>query len=205
MFKDLTLRQFVDDTSSSKPAPGGGSVAALTAANGASLIAMLCNLTANKKGYEEHWEKMAQTAEYCTKTAQELLDYIDKDCAAFEGYMAALKMPKDTQEQADARKIKLDEAIVKATTVPLSLASTAAYLFTYADYAITYGNKTATSDGAIAVLLLKDAVKSALYNVKINLPSIKDEKQKRSVEEQAAELESYAENQEKIILEKVKL
>ncbi len=205
MFKDLTLRQFVDDTSSSKPAPGGGSVAALTAANGASLIAMLCNLTANKKGYEEHWEKMAQTAEYCTKTAQELLDYIDKDCAAFERYMAALKMPKNTQEQADARKIKLDEAIVKATTVPLSLASTAAYLFTYADYAITYGNKTATSDGAIAVLLLKDAVKSALYNVKINLPSIKDEKQKRSVEEQAAELESYAENQEKIILEKVKL
>ena len=85
------------------------------------------------------------------------------------------------------------------------MASTAAYLFTYADYAITYGNKTATSDGAIAVLLLKDAVKSALYNVKINLPSIKDEKQKRSVEEQAAELESYAENQEKIILEKVKL
>ena len=78
MFKDLTLRQFVDDTSSSKPAPGGGSVAALTAANGASLIAMLCNLTANKKGYEEHWEKMAQTAEYCTKTAQELPAYIAK-------------------------------------------------------------------------------------------------------------------------------
>ena len=57
MFKDVTLGEFISQTSSSQAVPGGGSVAALTAANGASLIAMLCNLTVGKKGYEEHWDR----------------------------------------------------------------------------------------------------------------------------------------------------
>jgi len=205
MFKDMTLRQFVDDTSSSKPAPGGGSIAALTGANGASLIAMLCNLTVNKKGYEEHWDKMAQTAAHCEKIAQEFLDGIDKDCTAFEGFMSALKMPKDTDEQIAKRKLNLDAAIKTATEMPLAIAVAAADLFAYADYAITFGNKTAVSDGAIAVLLLKDAIKAALYNVRINLPSIKDDALRQKITKQAAELESFAESQEKIILEKVEL
>ena len=205
MFKDMTLRQFVDDTSSSKPAPGGGSVAALVGANGASLIAMLCNLTVNKKGYEEHWQKMSDVAKRCAQTAQDLLEFIDKDCAAFEEYMSALKMPKDTSEQAEARKAKLDLAVLNATNVPLSLAKTAAQLFECADYAVTYGNKMALSDGAIAVLLLKDAVKSALYNVKINLPGIKDEALHNDIAKQVEDLENLAQQKAEEILRKVNL
>ena len=205
MFKDMTLSEFVSATSSSKPVPGGGSVAALTASNGASLIAMLCNLTVGKKGYEEHWDKMKEVAEICSQKAQDFLGFIDKDSKAFNDYMDALKMPKDDKEQIMAREMSIASALYDATFVPLQLARQVDKLFEYADYAVTFGNKMATSDGAIAVLLLKSAITSALYNVKINLPSIQNEAIKQKMVSLMEQVGQSATQQEKSILEKVKL
>ena len=205
MFKDMTLSEFVSATSSSKAVPGGGSVAALTASNGASLIAMLCNLTVGKKGYEEHWDKMKEVAEICSQKAQDFLGFIDKDSKAFNDYMDALKMPKDDKEQIMAREMSIASALYDATFVPLQLARQVDKLFEYADYAVTFGNKMATSDGAIAVLLLKSAITSALYNVKINLPSIQNEAIKQKMISLMEQVEQSATQQEKSILEKVKL
>lgn len=205
MFKDMTLTDFVKDASSSKSVPGGGSVAALTAANGASLIAMLCNLTVGKKGYEQHWDKMKEIAEICTKQAQDFLDFIDKDCKAFNEYMSALKLPKDDKEQKMYRDLVVASTLYDATFVPLQLAKMAEKLFEYADYAITYGNKMATSDGAIAVSLLKSAIISALYNVKINLPSFTSDEIRQKISSIMEKVEQNAILQEKLILEKVKL
>ena len=205
MFKDLTLSDFVSQTSSSQPVPGGGSVAALTAANGASLIAMLCNLTVGKKGYEEHWDKMKEVADICSQKAQDFLGFIDKDSKAFNYYMQALKMPKGDKEEILAREMCIASALYDATFVPLQLARQIDKLFEYADYAITCGNKMATSDGAIAVLLLKSAITSALYNVKINLPSIENSAIKQKISGMMEQVEQHATQQEKTILEKVKL
>ncbi len=205
MFKDMTLSEFVSATSSSKAVPGGGSVAALTASNGASLIAMLCNLTVGKKGYEQHWDKMKEVAEICSQKAQDFLGFIDKDSKAFNDYMDALKMPKDDKEQIMAREMSIASALYDATFVPLQLARQVDKLFEYADYAVTFGNKMATSDGAIAVLLLKSAITSALYNVKINLPSIQNEAIKQKMISLMDQVEQSATQQEKSILEKVKL
>jgi len=205
MYKQMTLEDFVSATSSSKPVPGGGSVAALTAANGASLIAMLCNLTVGKKGYEEHWDKMKEVADICSKKAQDFLDVIEKDSKAFNDYMQALKMPKGDKEEIMAREMCIASALYDATFVPLQLARQAEKLFEYADYAISFGNKMATSDGAIAVLLLKSAITSALYNVKINLPSIENVAIKQKIVALMDQVEQSANQQEKTILEKVKL
>ena len=205
MFKDITLSEFVSQTSSSQAVPGGGSVAALTAANGASLIAMLCNLTVGKKGYEEHWDKMKEVAEICSQKAQEFLGFIDKDSKAFNDYMQALKMPKGDKEEIMARELSITSALYDATFVPLQLAKNAEKLFEYADYAISFGNKMATSDGAIAVLLLKSAITSALYNVKINLPAIENVAIREKISSMMVQIERKATKQEKTILEKVKL
>jgi len=205
MFKDMTLSEFVSATSSSKPVPGGGSVAALMAANGASLIAMLCNLTVGKKGYEDQWDKMKEVADICSQKAQDFLDFIDKDSKAFNDYMTALKMPKDDKEQIMAREMSIASALYDATFVPLQLARQADKLFEYADYAVTFGNKMATSDGAIATLLLKSAITAALYNVKINLPAIQNAAIKQKMMTLIEQVEQSANQQEKTILEKVKL
>ncbi|MBR2029700.1 MAG: cyclodeaminase/cyclohydrolase family protein [Clostridia bacterium] len=205
MFKDVTLGEFISQTSSSQAVPGGGSVAALTAANGASLIAMLCNLTVGKKGYEEHWDKMKEVAEMCSQKAQEFLTFIDKDSKAFNDYMQALKMPKGDKEEIMARELSITSALYDATFVPLQLAKNAEKLFEYADYAISFGNKMATSDGAIATILLKSAITSALYNVKINLPSIENTAIRQKISTMMKQVEQKATQQEKTILEKVKL
>lgn len=205
MTAQTDLKSFIADLCSSKPTPGGGSVAALTASNGASLCAMLCNLTAGKKGYEDSWQKMSRTAETMQKAAFDFLDDIDRDVAAFENYMAALKLPKDTAEQTEKRKEALSAAALEAALAPFDVAKKAAELLPLAQYAVEHGNANATSDGKISVVLLSDAVRSALYNVMINLPFIADEKKREELKTAAKGFAAAAEQARKAILEKDEL
>lgn len=205
MFEKFTLQSFIADTASAKPVPGGGSVAALTAANGAALMAMLCNLTANKKGYEAHAQKMEALAKKYAAAAQDFLSDIDRDCAAFEAYMAALKLPKDTPSAAEERAEKLALAVDGATAAPMSVAEKAEALLDDAEYILTNGNKTATSDGIIAVRLLAEATRAALCNVAINLPYIKDADKRAAAEQKSARLEQSARDKAENILKGIKL
>ena len=141
----------------------------------------------------------------CSQKAQEFLTFIDKDSKAFNDYMQALKMPKGDKEEIMARELSITSALYDATFVPLQLAKNAEKLFEYADYAISFGNKMATSDGAIATILLKSAITSALYNVKINLPSIENTAIRQKISTMMKQVEQKATQQEKTILEKVKL
>ena len=114
-------------------------------------------------------------------------------------------MPKGDKEEIMARELSITSALYDATFVPLQLAKNAEKLFEYADYAISFGNKMATSDGAIATLLLKSAITSALYNVKINLPAIENVAIREKISSMMVQIEKKATKQEKTILEKVKL
>ena len=107
MFEKFTLEQFVTDAASAKPTPGGGSVAALTASCGAALMAMLCNLTAGKKGFENFFDEMSRLAEKYSAAAKDFLADIDRDVDAFGCYMAALRLPKDTEAQKAERAAAL--------------------------------------------------------------------------------------------------
>lgn len=205
MFEKTDLKSFVQDLCSSKPTPGGGSSAALVAANGAALCAMLCNLTDGKKGYEEHWQKMRQTAQIMSDAALDLLADIDRDCAAFKDYMAALKLPKETEEQAAKRKQALAAAALNAALAPFTVAQKAARLLPLAQDAVLCGNTGAVSDGAISVVLLADGIQAALYNVRINLPYIADEKERTRLKKEADAFAAAAERARQEILEKVKL
>jgi len=203
MWKEMSLSEFISRTASADPVPGGGSIAALTAAQGTGLVGMLASLTKDKKGYEDVWAGMATAAEKAAKQAQHFLDFIQKDVDVFNEYMAILKMPKDTDEQKDARGALLQKAVIRATEVPLELARECYNYIKEAEYAIDHGNKGATSDGCIAVLLLKSAALSALYNVKINLGSIKDEVLAKRIAKEMEEIEKGAAKKEKEILAKV--
>ena len=203
MWNEMSLSEFMARTASADPTPGGGSIAALTASSGAGLIGMLASLTVNKVGYETCWKKMDLVAKEMSAQAQTFLDFIQQDVDVFNEYMSVLKMPKDTDEQKTARSIKLQAAVIKATEVPLNLAWECYRLFDVAEYVVENGNKGATSDGAIAVMLLKTAALAALYNVKINLPSIKDEALSKKFQAHIKEIEKDSAKREKEILAKV--
>ena len=190
--KDLTAQEFAAQTGSSAPVPGGGSVSALTGALAAALAARVANLTAGKEKYASVDAEMRELAQSAARIREELIGGIKKDSESFGGYMRALKLPKETEEEKAARREALQQGLKEATQAPLAIARTAAEIFPLAQAAVERGNSGAVSDGLISAMLARTAVLGALLNVKINLNSIRDEvfagELKREVErlEQAA-------------------
>lgn len=168
----LTNRAFVDELSTDSPAPGGGSVAALCAAQGAALCAMVANLTVGKKKYAAVWERMKDLAE----EAQELKDFflaaIDDDTAAFNAVMAAFGLPKGTPGEAAARDRAIAAATLRATLVPLSVLEKAPAALALAGEVAAGGNANSLSDAGVAGLTLMAGAEGAWYNVLINLAAL---------------------------------
>lgn len=172
--KQLSLDDFTAKTASDSPSPGGGSIAALTGSLAASLASMVAALTVNKSGYEEYRAEMTDMLEKCEQLRSRLLDDIDRDCVSFDGYIEALALPKDTDEQKTARREAMQQALKHAAEVPLSIAQTSLEVMPLAKAAVMRGNKNAITDGVIAAMMSRTAVLAALCNVKINLGMIKD-------------------------------
>lgn len=96
---DKTLNEYLEVASSSSPTPGGGSVSAVVATSAAAMVCMVANLTIGKKGYEECWDAAKSILEDAKKCIDSLKELTAKDMEAFETYMAAFRLPKDTEEQ----------------------------------------------------------------------------------------------------------
>ena len=195
MYNKITLKDFVDDLASSSPAPGGGAAGAYAAAIAAALTSMVANLTVNKKKYLDYQGTMEEIISY-TKTMQlDLMDLISQDIAVFNEVMKAYKLPKSTDEEKAERKAKIQEALKKATETPMKLCEITKNLFQYIESAAKYGNKNAVSDAASANELAYATFNIGLYNVMINLNSIKDEefveKNKKIVDEYKTYVEEY--------------
>ena len=171
---ELKISEFIEKLSSESAVPGGGSVAALSVALGVSLTEMAAKLTVGKKGYEEHSEKMLSVIEKCSEIKKQALAKIDEDAESFEEVMNAYKLPKETEEQKSVRKEAIQTALKEATVVPLSVCVLANTAYPLAEYVEKYGNSNANSDSKVALLMLKNGCMGALYNVEINLSSIKD-------------------------------
>lgn len=205
MLRDKTVKEFIYETSSESPAPGGGSIAALSAASSAALIEMVANLTIGKKGYEDVREEMENVRANASSYKEKFINYIDEDSDSFNKIMAAFKMPKDTEKEKEERKKEIQAAYKEAAEVPLNVGKNAFQLLELAEKIITRGNHNAVTDGAVAAMSARTAVYSAFYNVKINLGSIKDEEFVKHAKEEINLIESKLDNIEKSILSKVKL
>ena len=173
--QDMNVRELIELTASNAPAPGGGAIAALSGAFGAALAAMVGSLTLGKKGYEDAQKEMAEMTDKGKNLAKKLLAAMDDDANSFNGYMAALGMPKGTEEEKTIRRAAMQDALKSASLVPLNTAKTAAEVFPLAEAAVKSGNRNAVTDGLVAAMMARTAVLGALLNVKINLGSIKDE------------------------------
>lgn len=185
----LSLRDFANEVSLDTPAPGGGSVAAYCAALSAALSSMVANLSVGKKGYEEVSEEMKEVAARAQGLKDGLLKAVDEDTRAFNRVMEAFRLPKKTEEQAQEKERALEEASRQATLVPLGVLEKCGPLLELARTVAEKGNKNSLSDAGVAAAAAEAAAAGALYNVKINLPGIRDESFKREVSEKAEELE----------------
>lgn len=166
---------FVAATASKAPTPGGGAIAALTAATGAALAEMVANLTFGKKGYEAVQTEMEELQAKAEAIRKRMLELSQADADVFNIFMSALGLPKNTDEEKAARTAAIQQAYKDAAMVPFEIGELANQIFDLAELASRKGNQNLITDGIIAAINARAAVKSAFLNVRINLSGIKDE------------------------------
>lgn len=168
----LSLEEFADRVSSSAPTPGGGSVAAYSGALAASLVAMVCGLTVDRKKYESVWSEARSILNQAQELKSKLLQLVDRDARAYDLVSKAMKLPKTTQDEKLEQKKKLIEALKFAADVPAETMLFSHSIFSLASRIRTIGNMNATSDADTAIQLSRASVLGAFKNVKANLESL---------------------------------
>lgn len=192
----MSTEQFLAETASSSPAPGGGSVSALAGALAAALAGMVANLTQGEK-FADREERMKAAAAKAEEVRRQLEESVQKDTQSFDGYMAALRLPKGTEEEKEKRRQAMQRALKEAAKVPLETAERAAQVFPLARLALEEGNPNAESDALVSAMLARTAVLGALLNVSINLGGIKEEQFVQKMRRRVQELRQFAQEQEK--------
>ena len=181
------LRVYLDDAASKKPAPGGGSVSACAGALGAALVGMVCNLTREREKFADVETEIVTLVEAAEAARARLEQLLQEDTTAYNGVIAAYKMPKETADEQAARSQAIQAGLIVAADVPLEICRVAAAVCRLAKVAAGIGNPRAVTDAGIGAILGEAAVVGAALNVKINLGSIKDE---AYVAKAAAEIEA---------------
>jgi len=189
----LTLDQFVRLLASDKPAPGGGSVAALAAALSAALCAMVARLTVGKEKYREGWEAMEKVRDAADELAREFLNLVEQDTEAYNEVLAAVKLPKETEAQRSFCQQAIENATQHAAAVPLATLEHLSRVPDLLREALERGNPNCLTDAGVAVQLVRAAAVGAAYNVRINLSGIKNGELVQAMSARMAEFRAQVE------------
>jgi len=184
----MTLRGFSAELASDSPAPGGGSVAAYLGALGAALGAMVANLSANKRGWEDRTIYFSDWAEKGQSARNRLLQLVDEDTSAFNLVMDAFRLPKDTDEEKRTRSAAIQEATMGAIRVPLETIRIAHETLDLLEPMAREGNPNSVSDAGVGALCARAAAEGGWLNVHINLGGLKDKKAGSALAEEADRL-----------------
>jgi glutamate formiminotransferase / formiminotetrahydrofolate cyclodeaminase len=187
---------FLDQLASGQPTPGGGSAAAHTAAAAAALVAMVARTTIGKKKYADMESRMWELIDQAEALRTELTQAVEEDSAAFQAWMLAMRLPKDTPEQQEKRQSAMQAATIHAARVPLQTARKVVEVYSLAVEAAQKGNLNAISDAASGASLARAALAGAGLNVRTNLSGIDDEGLTRPMLDELAALETQLNNLE---------
>lgn len=204
MLSELTVAELLQKTALGTPVPGGGSLSAMVAAVGAALAQMVAGLTAGRKQFEAVTPEMKELAETAQRLQADLLADMDRDAEAYTAVMTTFRLPRETAEEKTHRANAIQQATREAARVPLAVAEKALAVMTLAGSAVRHGNPNAMSDGAVGAMLARAALQGALFNVTINLKSIRDETFVARLSAQAETLDAQARALETTILSQIK-
>ena len=206
---DLKVKQFIDEVDSNSPAPGGGSVSALLSVLGISLSKMVGHLSINKKKFLKLDESIQKTFKnniiVLDNFKKELMPLIDADTESFNLIMKAYSLKKDSEEEIILRNKKIEAATIEAIKVPFRVAYLSLEALKVLDFILEYGNKQTISDLGVSVLALSSGIEGAIYNVMINLGSLKNERIISYYKEKSKDILNKTNIFKKSVLEKVYL
>jgi glutamate formiminotransferase/formiminotetrahydrofolate cyclodeaminase len=170
----MKVEAFTDEVSRESPAPGGGSIAALSGALGAALSSMVSNLTANKRGSEIVDEILNAAAEKAQHIKLNLLQAVDADTQAFNAYMEARRLPAKTEEEKKIKFSAEQNGLKEAVCVPLNTARQSYEALQVAEIVVKHGNPNSITDVGVGAQMAYSGVLGGIYNVLINLKNIDD-------------------------------
>jgi glutamate formiminotransferase / formiminotetrahydrofolate cyclodeaminase len=199
----MSLKQFMDETASESPAPGGGSISALMGALGVSLGTMVANLSSHKRGWDDQWKEFSDWADKGKTLQNNLLRLVDEDTVAFNRILEAYALPKKSDEEKKSREKAVQEATKNAILVPFSVMETACTGFELIKAMVESGNPNSITDAGVGALAIRSCIKGAFLNVKINASGLQDKEFVKMIISKGEKIEASAETAEKEILELV--
>lgn len=205
MLIDKTVSGFVEELASNSPAPGGGSTAALAGTLGAALSVMVCNFTVDNPKFSDVKAEIFLVKKKGIDLKNSLMEYIDGDTDAFDEVMKAYKLPKGTDAEKTLRVERIQEATKQATLLPLKVAESCIEVLKLSIKVLTIGNPNTACDAAVSGVTAYAGFQGAIFNVKINLNSIKDETFIQSVRDKMIGLQEEADNYNQLILSRAKV
>jgi len=175
VYRTGSIEKYLADAAANLPAPGGGSVSSLAGALGASMAAMAANFTVGKKKFRDVEPEVRSILEQCEAGRTRLAELMDRDVEAYSTVSAAYGMPKETDEEKEARRAAIQDALGVALTAPLATLRQCHALLRLLGRLAETANPNLISDVGVAAILLEAALRGAKINVEINLAFLKDE------------------------------
>ena len=172
---DMSVRDFQAALASSSPTPGGGTAAAVSLGQAASLAIMVCDLTIGKEKWQAGWYVAESTQELAIPMISRAGDLATEDSVAFDEVMGSFGLPKSTEEEKQERRLAIRAATLRAAEVPYETATLALNLLNNLPELARHGNGNAVTDVGVAGLLASAAAKGAVFNVEINLSGLPDD------------------------------
>ena len=202
-FGDLTVAAFVDRLASAEPVPGGGSAAAIAGSLAAALVAMVASLSQDRPKYAQHAALHEEAVTAARALANRFLVLADEDAAMYGAYVAATRLPRETDQERQNRDAAISQAARGASDAPYRTVQACADVVGYAEALAGRSNRNASSDLEVAALLSVAASRAAAANVYVNLPAIGDDGTSRELlvatERLADEIERQADALKEIV------
>ena len=200
---DMSLTDFVHETASESPAPGGGSISAYLGSMGAALGTMVANLSSHKRGWDHRTEEFSDWAEKGKHYHDDLLKMVDEDTNAFNKIMDAFQLPKKTKEEKEARAQAIEDATKYATEVPFKTMKLCYDSMEVMHKMAKIGNPNSVSDAGVGAISARGGVMGAWLNVKINAKDLQDKDFANKVSSKGQAIVDKANRLEKEILDLV--
>lgn len=175
MYRNQSIKRYLDDLAAKKPAPGGGSAAALTGALGAALLSMVANFTLGKPKYKKFEKDIKKTLKQSEKIRKKLLELVDLDVITYKKVAKTKNKSRTRNLMRDKALALYQKSLKEATTVPLNITRYSLGALELCSILENKANKYLLSDVHVARELLCAAIRSAVVNVRINLSYIKDQ------------------------------
>lgn len=196
----LSCQEFLQRLASNAPTPGGGGGAAMAGALAVALTSMVGNLTVGKEKFAEHETEVQDILVKAENLRQQMLDLVNADAEVFDNFMACYRLPKTTEEEKQARNQAIQNAAKQAAEVPFKIAEACVKVMKLAERIAIIGNHGAITDAAVSAIMARAALRSAVYNVVVNLKLINDEAYNQEMYAKLEAMQKEAEVLEKATL-----